>query len=54
MQSRDDHYMKPEMLKSQFELLEPPKNALAVNIDQSVSEIVQEIIDFVVVKFDLT
>ena len=48
MQSRGIHYMKPEMLESQFEILESPKNALQVNIDRPITEIVQEIIDSVV------
>ena len=46
MQTRNDHYMKPEMLKSQFDTLEPPRNALILNIDQPISELVQEIIKF--------
>ncbi|MCI0609580.1 MAG: gluconokinase [Anaerolineae bacterium] len=41
--ARKDHYMKPEMLQSQFDALEEPTNARAVDISQSVDEIVQEI-----------
>lgn len=47
MTRRKDHYMKPEMLQSQFNTLEPPdpQAALIINIDQSPSQIVQEIIN---------
>ena len=44
MSSRKDHYMKPEMLKSQFDTLEEPTNAFTVDISNSVDEIVQEIL----------
>jgi len=45
MQQRSDHYMKAEMLRSQFDDLEEPQNTLAVAIDQPMSEIVGEIIE---------
>jgi gluconokinase len=45
MQTRNDHYMKPEMLISQFNTLENPSNALVVNIDQPIEAIIQEIIN---------
>jgi gluconokinase len=44
MEKRTDHYMKPEMLKSQFETLEEPTNAFIVDISNSLDAIVQEII----------
>jgi gluconokinase len=44
MSVRKDHYMKPQMLKSQFETLEEPSSALTVDISMSVDEIVQEIL----------
>ena len=44
MSARTDHYMKPEMLQSQFEALEEPTNALTVDVSQSVAEIVREIL----------
>jgi gluconokinase len=44
METRTDHYMKPHMLKSQFDALEEPANALTVDISASVDEIVREII----------
>ena len=41
---RKDHYMKPQMLESQFETLEEPTGALTVDISKSVSDIVEEIL----------
>jgi len=49
MQQRNDHYMKAEMLTSQFADLEAPENALIISIDQPICRIVSEIID----KLDL-
>jgi gluconokinase len=42
---REDHYMKPEMLQSQFDALEEPANALTIAVSLSVSEIVEEIVE---------
>lgn len=41
MQARQDHYMKPEMLRSQFKALEPPgdEETIRVPIDGSVDDI---------------
>jgi len=47
MEIRTDHYMKPHMLKSQFETLEEPTNALTIDISMSLDEIVQEILEYV-------
>ena len=44
MEKRTDHYMKPHMLKSQFETLEEPVNALTIDISMSLDDIVQEIL----------
>jgi gluconokinase len=41
---RKDHYMKPQMLKSQFETLEEPTNALTVDISRSLDDIVHDIL----------
>ena len=41
---RKGHYMKPDMLKSQFATLEEPSSALAVDIDQTLEEIVDDIL----------
>jgi gluconokinase len=44
MANRADHYMKPGMLKSQFEVLEEPVNALTMDISLSVEAIVEKIL----------
>ena len=44
MQARTGHYMKPSLLKSQFEALEEPKYALTVDIAMPADEIVAKII----------
>lgn len=45
MQSRGEHFMKPEMLKSQFAILEDPVGSLTVDITDSPHEIVQKIME---------
>ncbi|MBI3166896.1 MAG: gluconokinase [Chloroflexi bacterium] len=44
MEKRTEHYMKPYMLKSQFDALEEPTNSLTMDISMPLSEIVREII----------
>jgi gluconokinase len=44
MEERSDHYMKPHMLKSQFEALEEPVTALTTDISMPVEDIVQLIL----------
>jgi len=44
MEKRTDHYMQPHMLKSQFDALEEPTNALTIDISMSLDDIVQEIL----------
>ncbi|NMC52132.1 MAG: gluconokinase [Chloroflexi bacterium] len=44
MSARTDHYMKPHMLRSQFEALEEPDDALPVDISLPVEEIVERIL----------
>jgi len=46
MSKRSDHYMKPQMLQSQFETLEEPDNALTVAASKPVTEIVQELVKY--------
>ncbi len=46
MSERKEHYMKPHMLKSQFDALEEPVNALTIDISLAVDEIVQEILKY--------
>ena len=41
---RKDHYMKPQMLRSQFEALEEPANALTVDVSMPVKDIVNEVL----------
>lgn len=47
MQARQNHYMKPEMLHSQFAALEPPgpDEAIWVEITSSVEQIVNQIMN---------
>ena len=45
MQKRRDHYMKPYMLKGQFETLEEPSNALVADISLTVDGIVRAILE---------
>ena len=40
---RRDHYMDPELLPSQFATLEEPENAIVVDVDATVPEIVTRI-----------
>jgi gluconokinase len=46
LSERKEHYMKPHMLKSQFETLEEPVNALTIDSSLSVDEIVEEILKY--------
>jgi gluconokinase len=45
MSGRSDHYMKPEMLKSQFEALEEPNCGLIIDIALPVEVIVEMILN---------
>jgi gluconokinase len=45
MLARPGHYMKPEMLKSQFEALDEPSNGLIIDVSRSVDEIVNQILE---------
>jgi gluconokinase len=44
MQARTNHYMKPEMLASQFAALEEPRDTLTLDIARSPAEVVETII----------
>ena len=44
LQNRSKHFMKENMLISQFKTLEEPENAVIIDINLSVEEIVEEII----------
>jgi len=42
MIARKEHYMKPHMLRSQFEALEEPTNALTINTSMPVKKYCQK------------
>ena len=44
MSTRSNHYMKPRMLRSQFQALEEPNNALVIDITAPVEAIVRDIL----------
>jgi gluconokinase len=43
MIARQDHFMKPEMLRSQFEVLEMPTGAIVVDVAKSPNAVADEI-----------
>jgi gluconokinase len=43
MKERSGHYMKAEMLRSQFRDLEEPEDSIIISIEKSVRQIVEEI-----------
>ena len=45
MQQQTDHYMKSQMLKSQFEALQKPANALIADVAWPVNKIMQQILE---------
>lgn len=45
MRSREGHYMKADMLKSQFETLEEPKNVLTLSITEPPEQLIERIIN---------
>ncbi len=52
LQQRSEHFMKENMLQSQFQALEEPNNALIIDVNLSVEEIIQEIINQTYAKID--
>jgi gluconokinase len=44
MAQRPGHYMKPEMLQSQFDALEEPQNAINIDISYPQAQIVEQIL----------
>ena len=44
LQERKSHYMKAEMLQSQFAALEEPEEAIVIDIDQDLDSIVADIL----------
>jgi carbohydrate kinase (thermoresistant glucokinase family) len=45
MEQREGHYMPPELLRSQFDALEEPVDAITVSIELSPDEIVERIVE---------
>lgn len=45
METRAGHYMKPHMLKSQFDALEEPVNALTIDISKPIDEILSKVLE---------
>lgn len=43
--TRRGHYMKPEMLRSQLEVLEEPKDAILVDIELAIVDIVSALVE---------
>lgn len=43
MQQREQHFMKAELLRSQFESLEEPENVLTIDISQTPEDIAMQI-----------
>ena len=50
MQTRQAHFMKPEMLKSQFDTLEVPQDAITVCVGDSIDVIVNSVIQTLEVR----
>jgi gluconokinase len=45
--TREEHYMKPQMLQSQLDILEEPKDAVVLDVEMPVKEMIDTItIDF--------
>ncbi|MGD1006429.1 MAG: gluconokinase [Ignavibacteriaceae bacterium] len=45
MEERIPHFFKPEMLKSQFDVLEEPQQAIEIDISKSSESIIGDVID---------
>ena len=43
IQSRAGHFMPPELLQSQFNTLETPKNAIEIDVNASITEIIKKL-----------
>ena len=52
LQERQEHFMKENLLLSQFKTLEEPKNAVIIDVNLSVQAIVKEIIHQTCAKID--
>lgn len=45
LSKRANHFMPESLLKSQFDALEEPEEAITIEVDQSPEEVVQDILD---------
>lgn len=45
LKQRSGHFMPAELLRSQFEVLEPPTNAICVSIEQEPTQIINSILE---------
>ena len=45
MQARKNHYMPATLLQSQFDTLEEPQNALVLDCDQAIEEMMHTILN---------
>jgi len=45
MQKRNDHFMSPKLLQSQFKSLEEPDHAITISVNQTIDEIITEVLD---------
>lgn len=46
MAGRSGHYMKPEMLRSQFDALQEPQNALVIDVADTVEDILVQLLSY--------
>lgn len=44
IQARAGHFMPPELLQSQFNTLEAPKNAIEIDVSASITEIIEKLV----------
>ena len=48
LKQRQNHYMSPDLLQSQFDILEEPEDAICVDISQPMDAIAQQISEMVI------
>ena len=44
LQARKGHYMNPALLQSQFDALEPPRDALNIDIDEEPAALAERVL----------
>ena len=45
LQQRQGHFMSPSLLESQFDILEEPRDAIVVSVDDALSAIIDNIVE---------